>query len=588
MADLNLVKGFLDNNHEWAVLEEMKHLEAEKSENRCNFFFGARVELHSLTSTDLNSAVGIVGKYLGRERDRFEVAIIKDGEEHSTRKPFAVRSRNLRLLDLPKKATPPVAIQTIVEDYYFAPGMLYLGTIQIPGDAGFTAEFASSRQEYVLTIIGSDQDEEVVLAVKDGKGQLLEERKILARHRAYGDEQYVYIKIKVLPSDDLVRRESFTIEYQDGETICHGRWDPSVGCFTGSVSQMVNTDEKIYHPSDEITHTFTLRPSYSLGAATGLCRHMNSTTESSRNCLRSLAALRRFGTEGGGVGCIEKVAAALSATTTTRSEPTGERQTFLEAVDADARELADRRKLLKAFLGPSAEVRWKDLVVVGSREVERCCARFRRFADCLDALSFDSPEHKNVELAHLTARGGHEESAGGCGGVGIDGERINGDGLSVEVAHTIWDTALYTLLAAVEGWGLSERRLDRALSLENRQMCENRLAVAHQRLTVNFERFSSSLHRAEARLTRATIALYALSSKKNDALLEAAEGTAVEAEQESSPSDDCAICMGEAGDDSILKLPCSHYFHRACITQWLHNHPQCPICRFDLKELDLD
>lgn len=43
----------------------------------------------------------------------------------------------------------------------------------------------------------------------------------------------------------------------------------------------------------------------------------------------------------------------------------------------------------------------------------------------------------------------------------------------------------------------------------------------------------------------------------------------------------CSICQDEyKGDDIIKILPCKHFFHTQCITEWLTNyHYKCPICR---------
>ena len=48
----------------------------------------------------------------------------------------------------------------------------------------------------------------------------------------------------------------------------------------------------------------------------------------------------------------------------------------------------------------------------------------------------------------------------------------------------------------------------------------------------------------------------------------------------------CTICMSEFENDETVKiLPCKHYFHPACIQEWLtiHNHT-CPVCRADCGE----
>jgi len=64
------------------------------------------------------------------------------------------------------------------------------------------------------------------------------------------------------------------------------------------------------------------------------------------------------------------------------------------------------------------------------------------------------------------------------------------------------------------------------------------------------------------------------------------------------PSDgDCAICLARLaevpcpaeeerpqGDDvGVLRLPCSHEFHVACISQWLRGSRTCPTCRGAVK-----
>lgn len=49
---------------------------------------------------------------------------------------------------------------------------------------------------------------------------------------------------------------------------------------------------------------------------------------------------------------------------------------------------------------------------------------------------------------------------------------------------------------------------------------------------------------------------------------------------------ECAICLSEFEDESILKLLniCYHVFHQECIDLWLEMHKTCPVCR---RELDM-
>ncbi|KAG5614358.1 hypothetical protein H5410_014182 [Solanum commersonii] len=47
---------------------------------------------------------------------------------------------------------------------------------------------------------------------------------------------------------------------------------------------------------------------------------------------------------------------------------------------------------------------------------------------------------------------------------------------------------------------------------------------------------------------------------------------------------DCVICLEDVGKN-ILCLPCSHMFHRNCITTWLHKNRYCPICRYGMPTI---
>jgi hypothetical protein len=42
----------------------------------------------------------------------------------------------------------------------------------------------------------------------------------------------------------------------------------------------------------------------------------------------------------------------------------------------------------------------------------------------------------------------------------------------------------------------------------------------------------------------------------------------------------CSVCLApfERGE-TLLTLPCLHFFHAACATAWLADHAHCPVCR---------
>ena len=42
----------------------------------------------------------------------------------------------------------------------------------------------------------------------------------------------------------------------------------------------------------------------------------------------------------------------------------------------------------------------------------------------------------------------------------------------------------------------------------------------------------------------------------------------------------CIICLEDFKvNDTVIYLPCLHFFHRNCITQWIEEKAVCPLCK---------
>ena len=48
----------------------------------------------------------------------------------------------------------------------------------------------------------------------------------------------------------------------------------------------------------------------------------------------------------------------------------------------------------------------------------------------------------------------------------------------------------------------------------------------------------------------------------------------------------CAVCYEDmALGEEVRRLPCLHYFHRACIDRWLKVKATCPLDNLNIREL---
>jgi hypothetical protein len=58
-------------------------------------------------------------------------------------------------------------------------------------------------------------------------------------------------------------------------------------------------------------------------------------------------------------------------------------------------------------------------------------------------------------------------------------------------------------------------------------------------------------------------------------------------EKSKSPQDknECMICMSNFTIGEKVKImPCTHFFHTACIREWFKANDTCPICKYSVSE----
>ena len=55
----------------------------------------------------------------------------------------------------------------------------------------------------------------------------------------------------------------------------------------------------------------------------------------------------------------------------------------------------------------------------------------------------------------------------------------------------------------------------------------------------------------------------------------------------SEENDDCSICLASLKGKEVKIAICNHSFHKTCLDDWLKEKENCPLCRTDLKERDL-
>jgi hypothetical protein len=52
------------------------------------------------------------------------------------------------------------------------------------------------------------------------------------------------------------------------------------------------------------------------------------------------------------------------------------------------------------------------------------------------------------------------------------------------------------------------------------------------------------------------------------------------------PIGNCAICQDSIEEDIARIRHCGHVYHRTCLNGWFETNPRCPVCRYDIREMD--
>eukprot|EP01135_Chromosphaera_perkinsii_P004116 Nk52_evm23s270 gene=Nk52_evmTU23s270 len=91
--------------------------------------------------------------------------------------------------------------------------------------------------------------------------------------------------------------------------------------------------------------------------------------------------------------------------------------------------------------------------------------------------------------------------------------------------------------------------------------------------------------------------LLQLSERIGDAVPKGASGQAInrlptkkystkehKGKDQSTENTSCSICMqGYQDNEKLTTLPCTHCFHRECVSKWLKVNASCPVCRINIK-----
>ena len=486
-----------------------------------------------------------------------------------------------------KMATTEADASTIplkkLKEVLFRPGMKFRGEIVVPGMGSNSSPFVNDdpEEENELEDSNSTQpnmrrsDNNPTISNESGRassstdesneggetGKLYElvvfytgadplgNYQICASHAAYGDEQCVRIQTSTEEVEGSDKKR-LKVEYSDGETSCSGYWNEKKFRLEGNVRQRLQANDGIFHTS-EVTHVFTLYPCLGRFPAG---REEEEISVASDNTSLSLCE-----------DLLSRDTAAIAAhRNRTYNTLRYSLQEFIVSVQIQPRmSTIDMHELREAFrslrllddayiesqLNETQKVLWKlrfvkfDELLTRTTKVagEDTCAKFRSRAALLDSFHFNTIQDRDEFITEWKEKK-----------------------IDLQEAHRHWDMVNFLMKSIAQMVFVFEPG-----SLNN-------TSPIHRRLEVSYECFESAYRRAEKRLTKEELTQYEINTDQQH--------------QEGLKSVDCIICQmplldeGEEDMSCLYKLPCSHYFHKKCVEQWLHNNSTCPACRLDLTD----
>ena len=209
---------------------------------------------------------------------------------------------------------------------------------------------------------------------------------ILASHSAYDDTQCVYINVQIT--------ESLYVTYEDEETCISGCWTASTCSLDGFVRQRLQANDGAFHTCDEVTHVFSLKPSF------------QEDLRSSKT--RAFVELRNQ-TYKKGLECVEIFNDIF------KSDGLRIELDDFQALKSRTALLSTDNERVKS-LWKLRESNWKDLLSLCSNNSEKTCARYRWQASFLDSASFETVEKRSAFF-----------------------EKLNNAGFCLRKAHSEWD-----------------------------------------------------------------------------------------------------------------------------------------------------